>query len=78
MKEANMKRPHAVLFQLYDILEKEKGQTMEIVKKNKWLPRVEGGGGGGAQTIIQGSENSLYDNIMMSICYYTFAQTYRM
>lgn len=43
MKEANMKRPHAVLFQLYDILEKEKGQTMEIVKKNKWLPRVEGG-----------------------------------
>ena len=58
-----------------DILEKEK---LWRKLKDQWLPGV-GRVGMNRQITedFQGNENTMYDNIKMDICYYTFVQTYR-
>lgn len=70
MKEAYLKRLPSVCFQLYDFPEKAK---LEIVKK--WLQRVEEEMMNKVDTEkFQGSENTLYDTIMVDTYHYRFVK----
>ena len=53
---------------LYDILKKT---NLCSQQEDQWLP------GKGVAEYFQGSENTLYDTIMMDMCHYTFVKTHR-
>ena len=74
MKEVNLKRLHIVWFQKYDILEKANyGANKKISGCQRW-----GRGGEMSRQSTEdfyGSENILYDTIMIDVYHYTFVQT---
>lgn len=76
MKEFNLERLQTVGFHLYDILGKAK---QWIVRKSVVLRSCGGERMKSRSTEdFQGSENSLYDTIMMDTCHCAFVQTHTM